>query len=65
MKIIKIIDQEKSDWELNKIASDIIDIIESNGLNLAEKYKVISCLFESLKEFIEEQGGAIGEIIKK
>ena len=61
MENIKFIGQNKSDKELNKIASEIIDLIESKDLNLAEKYKIISSLHSSLTDTITKSGGIIQE----
>ncbi len=61
MENIKFIRQEKSDKELNEISSEIIDLIESKGLNFTEKYKIISTLHSSLTDIITKSGGIIQE----
>lgn len=53
----KTIYQEKSDEELNKLASQIIDLLKD--CNVAEKFKIISSLNNSLKDTIQESGGTI------
>ncbi len=49
--------QEKTDEELNKIASKIIDLL--SDLNYADKYKIISSLHDSLVDTIKSEGGVI------
>ncbi len=49
-----IIKQKKTNEELNELASKIIDLLES--CNSAEKYKVISSLFNSLKDILKREG---------
>lgn len=54
--------QEKSDEMLNIASTCIIDSLE--GFNIAEKYKIISSLYNSLVDTIKEDGIIIEEIIK-
>ncbi len=56
----EIIKQEKSDEELNEHANSIIDSLSK--LNIAEKYKVISSLYNSLTDAIKQEGIIIEEI---
>lgn len=49
-----MITQEKTDKELNKKASEIIDSLDN--FNLAEKWKIISSLHDSLLDTIQEDG---------
>ncbi len=55
----KIVKQEKTDKELDLRGKLIIDSLED--LNIAEKYKVISCLYSSLVDTIKSEGGVIVE----
>ena len=55
----KVILQEKTDEELNEYSNKIIDMLKD--LNISEKYKVISCLYNSLVDTIKDEGGMIVE----
>ncbi|MCH7851122.1 MAG: hypothetical protein IH845_05760 [Nanoarchaeota archaeon] len=46
--------QEKTDEELNKKASEIIDSL--GDFNVAERFKIISSLHDSLLDTIKEDG---------
>lgn len=59
----EIIEQEKTDEELMEVSSEIIDLLKD--FNIAEKYKVISTLFDSLKDTIKSEGTGIIEITRK
>ena len=50
-----IIKQEKSDKELEQASSKIIDLL--HNFNLAEKYKILSSLSNSLLDIIKSDGG--------
>ena len=50
----EIIKQEKTNEELNELSNKIIDSLKD--CNLAEKYKIISCLFSTLKDIIKKEG---------
>jgi hypothetical protein len=49
----------KTDAEIEEYCSKIIGFL--HDLNMAEKYRVISSLYESLKDTIEAEGGTIYE----
>jgi len=49
--------QEKTNEELDLISSKIIDILEE--CNTAEKYKILSCLKESLLDTLKDIGDVI------
>ena len=49
-----MIKQEKSNEQLNLACSCIIDSLEE--FNIAEKYKIISCLYHSLTDTIKKDG---------
>ncbi|GAG99299.1 unnamed protein product [marine sediment metagenome] len=53
----------KTDEQLNNKASEIIDSLK--GFNLAEKYRIIESLFESLKDTIKQKGGKIVVLVEK
>ena len=57
----EIIKQEKTDEELKKLSTQIIALLKD--CNSAEKYKVISSLFESLKDILKEEGIIISKEI--
>ena len=50
----EIIKQKKTNEELNNLSNKIIDSLKD--CNLAEKYKIISCLFSTLKDIIKKEG---------
>jgi len=54
--------QEKSDEQLNLASSCIIDSLEE--FNIAEKYKIISCLYHSLADTIKADGIIIERDLK-
>ena len=57
---IDFIGQEKLDKELDEVASKIINLLDD--FNVAEKYKVIKSLYDSLVETItKDMGGVIKE----
>ena len=55
-----IVKQEKSDLELERAASKIIDLL--HNFNLAEKYKIISSLENSLLRLIKSDGGTVVDL---
>jgi hypothetical protein len=55
-----IIKQEKSDKELEKYSNKIIELLHE--LNLAEKYKVLKSLLDSLLDIIKSDKGTVVEI---
>ncbi len=50
----EIIKQVKTDEELKKLSSEIIDLLKD--CNSAEKYKIIHSLFTSLTDVLKEEG---------
>jgi len=61
---MKRIVQQKSDKELMEKTDKIIDSLKE--FNVAEKYKIICCLYNSLVDTLKEQGIIIvGEKVKK
>lgn len=59
----EVIEQEKTNEELTQKSDEIIDSLKY--FNVAEKYKIISNLFYSLKDVIKREGLGILEISKE
>lgn len=58
-----IIRQEKTNEELIQASDRVIDLL--TDFNPAEKFKIISSLFDSLKDTIKEEGIGIIEVSKR